>query len=76
MLLLPLMANAQDNEDKKYYKYTIVSYTESMDNDDFRRGKPSNHKVFGEANAVLAGDALLTFAPQIIIEKSTTKMKV
>ena len=28
-----------------------------MDNDDFRRGKPSNHKVFGEANAVLAGDA-------------------
>lgn len=41
-----------------------------MDNDDFRRGKPSNHKVFGEANAVLAGDALLTFAPQIIIEKN------
>jgi len=42
-----------------------------MDNDDYRRGKPSNHKVFGEANAVLAGDALLTFAPQLIIEKST-----
>ncbi|MBR1776084.1 polyprenyl synthetase family protein [bacterium] len=42
-----------------------------MDNDDFRRGKPSNHKVFGEANAILAGDALLTFAPQLIIEKST-----
>ena len=42
-----------------------------MDNDDFRRGKPSNHKVFGEANAVLAGDALLTYAPQTIIEKST-----
>ena len=42
-----------------------------MDNDDFRRGKPSNHKVFGEANAVLAGDALLTLAPQTIIEKST-----
>ena len=41
-----------------------------MDNDDFRRGKPSNHKVFGEANAVLAGDALLTFAPQLIIENS------
>lgn len=41
-----------------------------MDNDDFRRGKPSNHKVFGEANAVLAGDALLTFAQQLIIEKS------
>ena len=51
-----------------------------MDNDDFRRGKPSNHKVFGEANAVLAGDALLTFAPQLIIEKSDlspeTKLKL
>jgi geranylgeranyl diphosphate synthase type II len=32
----------------------------SMDNDDFRRGKPTNHKVFGEAIAILAGDALLT----------------
>lgn len=41
-----------------------------MDNDDFRRGQPSNHKVFGEANAVLAGDALLTYAPQVIIENS------
>ena len=33
-----------------------------MDNDDFRRGKPTNHKVYGEANAVLAGAALLTAA--------------
>ena len=33
-----------------------------MDNDDFRRGKPTNHKVFGEAMAVLAGDGLLTAA--------------
>lgn len=41
-----------------------------MDNDDFRRGKPTNHKVFGEANAVLAGDALLTFAPLIIVKYS------
>jgi len=41
-----------------------------MDNDDFRRGKPTNHKVYGEATAVLAGDALLSFAPQIIIQKS------
>lgn len=41
-----------------------------MDNDDFRRGKPTNHKVFGEANAVLAGDALLTFAPQTIVKNS------
>ena len=33
-----------------------------MDDDDFRRGKPTNHKVFGEGIAVLAGDALLTHA--------------
>ena len=33
-----------------------------MDNDDFRRGNPTNHKVYGEAVAVLAGDALLTTA--------------
>ena len=33
-----------------------------MDNDDFRRGRPTNHKVYGEALAVLAGDALLTDA--------------
>ncbi len=41
-----------------------------MDNDDFRRGKPTNHKVFGDAIATLAGDALLTFAPQIILKHS------
>jgi geranylgeranyl diphosphate synthase type II len=34
----------------------------AMDNDDFRRGKPTNHKVFGEGIAILAGDALLTQA--------------
>ena len=33
-----------------------------MDDDDFRRGQPTNHKVYGEANAVLAGDGLLTAA--------------
>jgi geranylgeranyl pyrophosphate synthase len=40
----------------------------SMDNDDFRRGKPSNHKKFGEATAILAGDALHDFAFQLISE--------
>ena len=34
----------------------------AMDNDDFRRGRPTNHKVYGEAMAILAGDALLTDA--------------
>lgn len=38
----------------------------SMDNDDLRRGKPTNHKVFGEALAILAGDALVTLAFGII----------
>jgi geranylgeranyl diphosphate synthase type II len=34
----------------------------AMDNDDFRRGRPTSHRVFGEAMAILAGDALLTEA--------------
>jgi geranylgeranyl diphosphate synthase type II len=38
----------------------------SMDNDDYRRGKPTNHKVYGEAMAILAGDALLTMAFDLI----------
>lgn len=38
----------------------------AMDDDDFRRGKPTNHKVFGEGIAVLAGDALLTQAFEIV----------
>ena len=40
-----------------------------MDNDDLRRGKPTNHKVFGEAIAVLAGDALISFGAKLIIDK-------
>src|SRR5690606_5124340 len=39
-----------------------------MDDDDLRRGKPTNHKVFGEDVAVLAGDGLLTYSFQIIME--------
>ncbi len=41
----------------------------SMDNDDFRRGKPSTHKKFGEANGILAGDALLNFAFELSLSK-------
>jgi geranylgeranyl diphosphate synthase type II len=40
----------------------------AMDNDDFRRGKLTSHRVFGEAVAVLAGDALLTLAFQLLAE--------
>ena len=42
----------------------------AMDNDDFRRGQPSNHKKFGEANAILAGDALLNEAYAICFNES------
>lgn len=43
-----------------------------MDNDDLRRGKPTNHKVFGEGIAVLAGDALLTEAFSILVRVPET----
>ncbi|WP_285768869.1 polyprenyl synthetase family protein [Peribacillus sp. SI8-4] len=52
----------------------------AMDDDDLRRGKPTNHKVFGEAVAVLAGDALLTYSFQLISGMSepgvTAEMKL
>jgi len=40
-----------------------------MDDDDFRRGKPSNHKVFGAGNAVLAGDGLLNTAYSVLLKE-------
>lgn len=40
----------------------------ALDNDDLRRGRPTNHKVFGEAMAILAGDALLTLAFQVLAQ--------
>lgn len=47
----------------------------AMDNDDFRRGKPSNHRVFGEATAILAGDNLLTLAFAWIAELKDLDVK-
>lgn len=41
----------------------------AMDDDDLRRGKPTNHKVFGEAGAILAGDSLLTYAFELLSMK-------
>ena len=46
-----------------------------MDNDDLRRGKPSNHKVYSEGIATLAGDALISFGAQIIIDKTKNLSK-
>ena len=51
----------------------------SMDNDDYRRGKLSTHKKFGEANAILAGDALHDLAFQLIsgsLKNSDNKSKL
>src|SRR5947209_13417611 len=45
----------------------------SMDNDDFRRGRPTCHKVFGDGIAVLAGDALLTIAFEIVAQSKPTR---
>ncbi len=48
-----------------------------MDNDDLRRGRPTSHKVFGEGIAVLAGDALLTNAFEILLsQKETARYKL
>ncbi|MGL5440643.1 MAG: polyprenyl synthetase family protein [Filifactoraceae bacterium] len=41
----------------------------AMDNDDFRRGKATNHKVFGEAIAILTGDSLLNYAMEVLIRE-------
>lgn len=43
----------------------------AMDNDDFRRGRPTNHKVFGEAMAILAGDGLLTAAFEVLAQQAS-----
>lgn len=42
----------------------------AMDNDDFRRGKPTNHKVYGDDIAILAGDGLLAYAFEYIVENT------
>jgi len=49
------------------HTYTLIhDDLPAMDNDDLRRGRPATHKAFGEANAILAGDALLTLAFELL----------
>ena len=48
----------------------------AMDNDDLRRGKPTCHKAFGEAEAILAGDALQTLAFALLAHESMGPVKV
>jgi geranylgeranyl diphosphate synthase type II len=45
----------------------------AMDDDDFRRGRPTNHKMYGEATAILAGDALLTEAFRILADAEANR---
>jgi geranylgeranyl diphosphate synthase, type II len=45
----------------------------AMDNDDFRRGRPTLHRLYGEAFAILAGDALLTASFQVLGEALFTR---
>ncbi|MBQ7704073.1 MAG: polyprenyl synthetase family protein [Selenomonadaceae bacterium] len=48
----------------------------AMDNDDYRRGKLTNHKVFGEATAILAGDALLTLAFEVLTRQENVSPEI
>ena len=51
------------------HTYTLIhDDLPAMDNDDLRRGQPTSHKVFGEANAILAGDSLLTLAFELLAQ--------
>jgi len=56
------------------HTYTLIhDDLPALDNDDLRRGKPTNHKAFGEAAAILAGDALQTYAFQLMTDTQLMK---
>lgn len=56
------------------HTYTLIhDDLPSLDNDDLRRGKPTSHKAFGEATAILAGDALQTYAFQLMTDTELMK---
>lgn len=56
------------------HTYTLIhDDLPALDNDDFRRGKPTNHKAFGDTTAILAGDALQTYAFQLMTETELIK---
>lgn len=57
------------------HTYTLIhDDLPAMDNDDMRRGKPSCHTVFDEATAILAGDALLTFAFELLGKTGNSRL--
>ncbi|MEI5908129.1 polyprenyl synthetase family protein [Bacillus spongiae] len=78
LLMLATMEAFQQDVQKGYpvacavemiHTYSLIhDDLPSMDDDDLRRGMPTNHKVFGEALAILAGDGLLTYSFQVLSE--------
>lgn len=79
-VLLMAAADAINNSGEKFitvadalemiHTYSLIhDDLPAMDNDDWRRGKLTNHKVFGEATAILAGDALLTLAFEVVLRQ-------
>lgn len=74
-----LAKNKADNIVKNYavaleliHNYSLIhDDLPSMDNDDYRRGRLTTHKKFNEANAILAGDALLNYAYQLLFKQLT-----
>jgi geranylgeranyl diphosphate synthase type II len=62
----PLIADAAGTLEMIHTYSLIHDDLPALDNDDLRRGLPTNHKVFGEAMAILAGDSLLTLAFQVL----------
>ena len=79
-ILLMAAADASGGNGEKYlqvacalemiHTYSLIhDDLPAMDNDDYRRGKLTNHKVYGEAMAILAGDALLTLAFEVALRQ-------
>lgn len=79
-LLLMAAADAVGSDGRRYvqaacamemiHTYSLIhDDLPAMDNDDFRRGRPTNHRVFGEGTAILAGDGLLTRAFETVLDQ-------
>lgn len=86
-ILLMAAADASGDNGEKYlqvasafemiHTYSLIhDDLPAMDNDDYRRGKLTNHKVFGEAMAILAGDALLTLAFEVALRQKNVPHEI
>lgn len=85
--LLMAAADASGSDGEKYlqvasalemiHTYSLIhDDLPAMDNDDYRRGKLTNHKVFGESMAILAGDALLTLAFEVALRQKGVEYEI